>query len=43
VANPSTAPYSVAELAANPIATQTRAGNMCNMPAMAKPQPADNR
>lgn len=43
VANPSTAPYSVAELAANPISTQTRAGNMCNMPAMAKPQPADNR
>jgi ABC-type phosphate transport system substrate-binding protein len=41
--NPSTAPYSVAELAANPIGTQSRNGNTCNMPAMVKPQPADNR
>jgi hypothetical protein len=41
--NPNTAPYSAAELAANPIATSSRAGNMCNLPAMAKPQPADNR
>ncbi len=43
VANPSTAPYSVAELAANPIGTQTRQGNTCNFPATAKPQPVDNR
>ncbi len=41
--NPNTAPYSVAELAANPIATSSRAGNTCNLPAMAKPQPVDNR
>lgn len=42
-ATANTAPYSVAELAVSPVATQTRAGNMCNLPAMAKPQPADNR
>jgi ABC-type phosphate transport system substrate-binding protein len=43
VANPSTAPYTLAELQANPIGTQTRNGNTCNLPAMFKQQPVDNR
>ena len=41
--SPGTAPYSAAELAANPISTQTRAGNTCQPAIMKKAQPVDNR
>lgn len=36
---PATAPYSSAELAANPVNTQTRDGNSCMPPVMVKPSP----
>lgn len=38
-----TAPYVASELLASPVGTQTRLGNTCNMPAMLKQQPVDNR
>jgi hypothetical protein len=38
-ATPATAPYSDAEMAANPVNSQTRDGNSCMPPVMVKPSP----
>ena len=38
-ATPATAPYSAAEMDANPVNTQSRDGNSCMPPVMVKPSP----